>query len=290
MSHTRLCIVADVHCGPDSPTKKGGQAVDLLRHVIDFARVTQPDVLLDLGDRISDVDLSTDRRNLVEVAARLGSLRCHRIHLLGNHDVGHLSPADNAEILASPVHSRVVELDPCRIVVWQPDMTVRAGGFAARTASLPWLAAALTESDKPAVVVSHVPVSGQAMTGNYYFENNPGFATLPDHAEIRRVALASGRVALWLSGHVHWNSVTMVGGIPFVTIQSLTESFTTPPGPSGCFADLQIKDGMFELAVRGRDPFHLRLPFRASGQHPWLAPYAPPPRQAMLHREPAMAG
>jgi Icc protein len=281
MARARLCLVADIHCGPVSQTKRGDRAVELLRHVIDFARVTQPDVLVDLGDRITDADRQTDRRNLVEVAARLGSLRCHRVHLAGNHDVGHLSRDENEEILGSSMKSRVVDLDPCRIIVWQPHVRVANGSLPPAATTLDWLRAALAASDKPALVVSHVPVSGQSLIGNYYFENSSRIATYVDHADVRRVAEESGKVALWISGHVHWNSVTVVGGIPYVTVQSLTESFTTAPEPSGCYADLKIEDELFDLTVHGRDPFQISLPFRPSGQRRWLRPNVPQHRAAL---------
>ncbi|WP_191058574.1 metallophosphoesterase family protein [Geminicoccus harenae] len=270
MAHARLCIVSDIHCGPETPTKKGNRALELLRPFVDYARIMQPDVLLDLGDRITDVDTPTDRRNLVEVAARLGAVRCERIHLLGNHDVGRMSRTENAEILGVPMKSRVVPLDGCRIVVWQPHVRVEATGLPPAASTLDWLRTALAASDLPAIVVSHVPVSGQSLLGNYYFGRGSNIATYPDHAEVRRVAEESGKVALWLSGHVHWNSLTIVNGIPHVTIQSLTETFTTPPEPSGAYAELEIAGGMFELTVHGRDPFHLRLPFRPSGERRWL--------------------
>ena len=57
---------------------------------------------------------------------------------------------------------------------------------------------------------------------------------------------------------------------PHVMIQSLIGPLITLPEPGGSYLGLKIADPVFELTVRGRDPFHLRLPFRPSGERRWL--------------------
>ena len=47
---------------------------------------------------------------------------------------------------------------------------------------------------------------------------------------------------VWLAGHVHWNTVTLVDGIPHVTLQSLTETFTTHPEPAAAWGLLELGD------------------------------------------------
>ena len=110
------------------------------------------------------------------------------------------------------------------------------------------------------------------MTGNYYFENNADFATYPDHAEIRHTVERTGRAALWLSGHVHWNSATNVAGIQHVTVQSASESYTTMPDPACTYALLEIEDATARLEIFGRDTMTLEIPFAASGSRQWPKP------------------
>ena len=43
----------------------------------------------------------------------------------------------------------------------------------------------MNADDRPTLLVSHVPLSGHAQTGNYYFERNPGHATYAEIADIR---------------------------------------------------------------------------------------------------------
>lgn len=113
-------------------------------------------------------------------------------------------------------------------------------------------------ADRPLLVVSHVPLSGHSQIGNYYFQNNPGLSTYP-MAERARAALAQARVpVVCLAGHVHWNTVTTVDGIPHLTQQSLTESYTTEGAPAGAMGVIELGETV-AWEVVGDDPFHTRL-------------------------------
>ena len=58
---TRIAIVTDIHHGAPSHTKRGDTALDLLGQFADWANAQKPDLVLDLGDRISDIDTQTGR-------------------------------------------------------------------------------------------------------------------------------------------------------------------------------------------------------------------------------------
>lgn len=274
----KIAIITDIHHGPASHAKKPGwDALPVLERFIAWAEAEGADLVLDLGDHISDVDEETDAVLAREVAARFAAFPRQRVHILGNHDVAGLSVAQNEAIFGQPMSSRVVGFETCRLIAWQPDVRmIRPVGFApAGGAHLDWLVAALQEDERPAIIASHVPVSGHSQVGNYYFERNAQFATYPDHASIRLAVEATGRAAVWISGHVHWNTLTNVRGIQHVTIQSMSERFTTMPEPACAHAMLEIEDGSMSLSVHGNDPFHARLPFRRSGDRPWIAPMEP---------------
>lgn len=273
----KIAIISDIHHGPQSHTKAPGwDALGVMRDFIWHAGEQHADLLLDLGDRISDTARDMDRQVTAEVAEVFRSFHGPRYHLLGNHDVSNLSIEDSEEILGQSMQSRVIDLGELRLIIWQPGVTIGMGsGFPAAAGDLPWLVAALEADERPAVIATHVPLSGQAQTGNYYFEANPQYATYPDHAAVRAAVEATGRAAMWLSGHVHWNTVTNVRGIQHITVQSVSERFTTYPEAAATFAILEIKHGQAVLDVHGNDPFHVRLPFRKSGDRPWMTALGP---------------
>jgi len=270
----RFAIIADIHHGRDTVTKRGSAALDLLDRFVAQTNGGGFDAVIELGDRISDEDRDADWRLQRAVARRFARLTAPRHHVAGNHDCAMLSLCENAELLDAPLESRSVEIAGLRIVFWQPDVGLTpARGFHLAAGDLDQLEALLGQDDRPTLLVSHVPLSGHAQTGNYYFERNPSHATYAEIAAIRRVIAAAPCPIVALSGHVHWNTLTTVDGTPHLTLQSLTEAFTTGQ-PSGCTAVLEIDRDVLRWTVSGHDPFAAQLPWRAKKAR-WFEPLDP---------------
>lgn len=270
----RLAIVADIHHGENSFTKVGARALPLMAEFARFVADARPDAVIDLGDRISDRDHATDLLLEREVAEAFAPISAPRFHLCGNHDRDHLSAAENEAILGQPLGHRSVDLGDWRLVLWAADSRIhRPGGFVLTEADLLWLAATVDAADRPLAIMSHVPISGHAQTGNYYFERNPEFSTYPG-AERARAVLRQARVpVVCVSGHVHWNTLTTVDGIPHLTLQSLTESFTTFPEPAAAWGLLEL-DGAIAWTVHGNDPFSARIAATDTLRR-WMTPLQP---------------
>ncbi len=267
----RLAIVTDIHHGAPKLTKRGDRALDLLDRFLAFCADYGPDMILDLGDRINDQDRQTDRRLLADVASKFQGLNTPHAHLDGNHDSDFLLPEDNADAFGAGGHASR-DLNGYHLVFWNASTKIpRPDPFRATEADLDWLAADLSATDLPTIVFSHVPFSGASMVGNYWFQNNPEHATYPNAAEIRDIVTSSGRVILCVAGHVHWNSLHTIDGIPHITIQSLTESFTTGGAAAEAWATLEIGDGTIRWQTFGLDPFEAVLRQRGPGDR-WDQP------------------
>lgn len=262
----KLAIVTDIHHGADTGTKRGSAALPLLRRFLGFADGWGPDAVLDLGDRISDVDPATDRALMAEVAAEFAPLRQPRFHLLGNHDVAFLGADENAAALGTDIRHRSVVVNGWRLVFWQADTFIhRPQGFRLRASDLDWLRAELAASAEPVLLFSHVPLGGGAMTGNYYFQENPQYGGyLLDGPAIRQAIAASGKVKLCAAGHVHWNALHTVDGIPFLSIQSLTETCTTGD-PAAAWATLELDEDEVRWRSFGLDGLSATLALPADG-------------------------
>jgi Icc protein len=162
---TKIALIADIHHGPQSHTKVAGwDALRVVREFVDFANDVRADLLVDLGDRISDTTVAADVAAAGEVAAALAGFAGPRIHLLGNHDVEKLSAEDNATLLGQPMRNRVVDLGDLRVIAFQPDVRmVKPTGFAPVSAEdIAWLVETLSSDERPAVIVSHLPLSGHS--------------------------------------------------------------------------------------------------------------------------------
>jgi 3',5'-cyclic-AMP phosphodiesterase len=267
----RIAIISDIHFA--GATAGQFDVRPVVEEFVSWASRIDADLMLDLGDRIDDIDQATDLANTRVVAEIFRAFTGPRVHLLGNHDVVNLTADDHRTLFGRLPGHEAFDLDELRVLVWEPSVLLdRKRGFPPAGQDLDWLTHALQSDERPAVIVTHIPVSGAAMTGNYYFENNSDFATYPDHANVRRAVEQTGRAALWLSGHVHWNSATNVAGIRHLTVQSASETYTTLPYPACAYALLEIERSTARLEVFGRDALQIEMPFRPSGHCPWPQP------------------
>lgn len=286
----RLAIVADIHHGAPAKTKRGDAALPLMEAFARHVSESGADMVLDLGDRISDVDRDTDLRLEREVAEAFQTIAPPVHHINGNHDRRFLSVADNADILGQALDHEAIDVGDWQLLLWRADSKIyRQGpmpGFQLPEPDLLWLSQRIQAATKPTLVVSHVPVSGHAQNGNYYFENNPQFSTYPQ-VDQARAALAQARVpVVCLAGHVHWNTVTTVDGIAHLTQQSLTESFTTQGRPAGAMGLMDLGQTV-SWAVVGEDPFAATLTPRVPGWPTPLPAFAPSLRDRVEDERPA---
>lgn len=269
----KLAIVTDIHHGADKLTKRGSAGLGLLDEFLAFAGNWGADMMIDLGDRISDVDAPTDGDLMRDVAARFGAVNTPRAHLNGNHDVAYLGEDANFSTFREAPFGRSVELKGVRLLFWQANTHIPyPEPFSLRDADLAWLAAELPKSALPTIVFTHVPLGGGAMTGNYWFQNNPSFAAYPNGAQARAILEQNGHVILCVAGHVHWNSLHRANAVPHITVQSLTESFTTGGEPAGAWATIEINDRI-HWRTYGRDPIEVVAACRKPGEL-WEPPRA----------------
>ncbi|GLH75878.1 hypothetical protein SSBR45G_07860 [Bradyrhizobium sp. SSBR45G] len=274
MATTRIAVVGDIHHGQDTPTKRGSAALPLLSRFVAEVNAGTVDAVIELGDRISDESPDRDRVLQRQVAEQLARLAVPRHHVSGNHDVACLSLAENATVLDRPTGSRAVVIGRIRCVFWQPDVGLsRARGLHLAPGDLDGLARLLGDDDRPTLLISHVPLSGHAQTGNYYFERNPGHATYAEIASIRAAIAAAPCPVVALAGHVHWSTLTIVDGTPHLTLQSLTETFISGE-PAEAAAILEIDGDVLHWSVTGRELLSVTLPWARAKSH-WRAPLPP---------------
>lgn len=277
----KIAIVTDIHHGKDATAKKGASALRLMADFAAFVASAKPDLVLDLGDRISDEDPQTDILLEREVDAAFAPIRALApvYHLCGNHDRDFLSVAQNEEILGQPLSHQTLDLGGWRLVLWRADTLIRRpGGFHCADSDIAWLAETIAAADRPLLIASHVPCSGHSQIGNYYFQQNPGSATYPQGPRIREVLRTAKVPTLCLAGHVHWNTVTTVDGIPHLTQQSLTESFVmsheTGAGQAcGAFGQIELTADSIDWQVFGADAFRAIIPVAQMGRR-WYQPMA----------------
>jgi 3',5'-cyclic-AMP phosphodiesterase len=231
----RIAVITDIHLGPNTGNVFGDRALELLSGILPAIKAAQPDLLIELGDRLTDVDPTTDEANLRELALLLRSLDCPRLHLRGNHD---LLPLELQEdILDTRFCHQVIEQDGWQIIGLETANNTIAGALDHN--ALDFLERQLLHG-LPALVCSHQPLHGQALIGNRYFERDYADHACPRGAEAARGLFVQHPPRLCLSGHAHWHDRRQVDGIDYLTLQSLTESWATNGQPAQAWALLDL--------------------------------------------------
>lgn len=284
----RIAFVADIHHGKDVMTKKSSQGLRLLADFAAFVASGDADLVVDLGDRISDENHDRDLVLEREVAEGFRAIPRPVHHINGNHDRDFLSVAENEAIFGQKLGHAIVDLGEWQLVLWRADTHIhrRPEGSSFRLADgdLDWLAATLAAAQKPSVLATHVPLSGQSQRSNYYFHNNAAIATYPELDAIQGVLRTAPAPLVCVSGHVHWNSVVTVDGIPHITLQSLTESCTTGGEPAEAWGVLDLGE-IIRWTAHGRQHFAFETDAASTIQR-WPEPHGD---FAALRRK-AMAG
>lgn len=269
-SELRIALVSDIHYGPAVEAKAGERALPLLERVLGEVATSGADLLVELGDRVNNAGAAEDRRNMVAVAQAFSGLSLERHHLLGNHDVKLVDAGENAAIMAAPVGSRVLRRQGWNLILWSPPPVYHRDGCLLPRGDVAWLEETLGGLDGPAVLFSHVPLGGGGMAGNYYFEGgSERGAAWRDMEALRELVLESGYLKAALAGHIHANTLNVIDGVPFLTLQSLSELATTHPEPAGAWAVLRLSERELELDVKGLEPWRTTLPLRPDGRR-WL--------------------
>ncbi len=268
----RIAMVTDIHYGPDRHSKSGAEAIMRLANFVARANALGVDLAVDLGDRISNTDAVADRAYLEEIAPVFQTLRMARYHLVGNHDVMHLSVREQEELLGVAMTHQSVDVKGRHLVFWNASCVLHGEeGFRLEQEDLAWLEADLAATRLPSVVFCHMPVDAASLVGNRYFERRYAGGGQHGNAHLaREVIERSEKVIAVVAGHVHWNRVFVMDGIPHFALQSLSETFTTHPHPAAAWGLLTLTDTM-EFEVFGLDPVKYTLPVKSLSHH-WLPP------------------
>jgi 3',5'-cyclic-AMP phosphodiesterase len=277
-----IAIITDIHHGRDAEAKKGSHALRLLADFASFVEAEKPDLVLELGDRISDEDPQTDLRLEREVHEAFAPIRSVApvMHLCGNHDRDFLSVEDNEAVLGQQLRNTTIDLDGWRIMLFRADTRMRRPkGFDCPDHDIAWLTETIQAADRPVLLTSHVPLSGHGQDGNYYFQNTPDYSRYPQTERLGEALRSCRQPLLCVAGHVHWNTLTTVDGVTHLTLQSLTESYTMSAdrgqgAPCGAWGLLELGTEKMSWHVHGADALTLGLPVQqlARRWYPALPP------------------
>lgn len=259
----RIGLITDIHCGPDMDTRLGSRAISLLRRFEEeMARRFRPELIVDLGDRINDVDPRSDRERIVEVRKRLEAVGVPVLSLYGNHDLINVGPAEQRGLLGKQGDFESRDFQGFHLILLNSqDPTFEGVGGTLSEDQLQWLEADLAAGTGPVVVFCHHPLDEQDSRPHWYFKTHPDHALAVNRERARTLFARSGRVRAVFSGHMHWNHTEVIDGIPYITVHSLVDCSLTAGRAAGGFSELLLEEGArVEVTVRGGLPMAFAHP------------------------------
>jgi len=264
-----LGVVTDMHLGPaaafDGKLRKLSHRAEPLARAFAATMREQihPDLVVNLGDVIEDEAAASDARRYRRGVALLAEAACEVVHVAGNHDLIHQSPADLGAIWGyhSPgVMYRSLDRRGVHLVVLYSHER-KGRDVALGVEQLAWLERDLQGTTLPVVVLMHHAAADVQLAGNRWFEGRPHLCLAKDRQRLRAILHACGKVICVLNGHLHWNHLALVDAIPYVTVQSLVENVEedAPGRAAAAWAVVKVEGRGLDIVVVGEHPVRYQL-------------------------------
>lgn len=254
-----FAVITDLHFGPRTLFR------GKLRKMSDFAPAltrnfvqrmndhVHPDLVLTLGDVVEDASLKEDRARYQEALLILRDLDAPVRHVVGNHDT--INQTDDMIRETWGHEGELFYSFDFHGVHFSVLRTIERQHVDARIdpEQVEWLREDLARTALPAVVAMHHSAAEQDLRGNPWFEQAPEVALVRGREALREVIAASGKVVLVINGHLHWSQVTLHDGIPYVTVQSLTENLDddAPGRVASAWAVVHLTDDGLVVQTEG---------------------------------------
>lgn len=259
----RIGLITDIHSGPDMDTRLGTAAPSFLeKFAARMSKKFRPDLIVDLGDRINDVNVSEDIDRIQKVREKLESIGVPVFFLYGNHDLINIDKEKMRKLLGKKSDYEAIDYRGYHFILLDSqDPTFGGVGGTISEEQLSWLESDLKKCSNQVIIFSHHPLDEQTFASHWFFGTHPEFALAKNREHARTLFAQSKKVKAIFNGHMHWNNVETIDGIPYVTIESLVDGGLTDGHPCGCFTELVLeKDGDFSLNVRGDLPMSFSYP------------------------------
>ncbi len=257
-------VVTDVHIGPNASfdgklRKLSHHAESLLAQTV--ARLCSehdPDFIVNLGDLIEDVEPEVDRQRYARGVELLEEGGCPVVHVAGNHDRARIEDAQLRQMWGMPPSGhlyRSFDAAGVHLVVLATHET-KDVDVTIDEQQLEWLREDLAQTSLPSIVLMHHSAADQDVRANRWFCKAPHLCLVKQRKHLRAVLAESGRVSLVLNGHLHWNHLQVINGIPYLTLQSLVENLDedAPGRPAAAFAVVRAHGAHVHVEVGGVHP------------------------------------
>ena len=258
-----FALITDLHFGPEAGF--AGKLRKLTRSAPGLAKafvgrmndVVRPDFIVNLGDDIEDESHDADLARYRACVDLLRGANAELFNVAGNHDTAHLSASELLSVWRRPELSTLhysFDRQGVHFVVLhtveRKDVNVTVG-----EEQLAFLRDDLARTSAPSIVLMHHSAAEQDLRGNRWFEGSPHICLVEERQALRKILRESGRVQAVFNGHLHWNHLDVIDGIPFVTLQSLIENLDddAPGRPAAAHAVVVVERERIVVKIEGAE-------------------------------------
>lgn len=266
MKPIKIVFISDIHLSPGqdwsqciwkyTPNEEIPGLMDQFVSIIN--NELRPDLVIELGDRIIDVDRETDRANTLTIHKELDKrLECQIFHVDGNHDVVYAEKPELAQLLENPElpYLRLFKGYKCIFFDSLDPMIDGVGGTVSKR-QLEWLHKEMNCDDLPKIVFSHHPLNYHEIHRNFLIpEKTVPLMQVSNCDEVRKI-LEDGRNFIFHgSGHLHWWSFRVSPKGTYLVNPPLSAAHPAQTGAPGWFMEVDVwPDGKVDAKVHSIVP------------------------------------
>ncbi len=263
----RFALISDVHLGPPASyqgklRKMTHLSEELVKAFVRRMRdEVNPDVVINLGDVLEDESAENDRERYGHFVAMLREIGKPVLHVAGNHDTINLTPAELCAMWGNTSEATYSEDHGGVHFAVLRTIEHRRERIEMPADQIQWLERDLAATSLPSVVLMHHPASQMRLDGNRWFDGRPHLARVVERRALRTVIENSGKVLAVFNGHVHWNHLDIIAGIPYITLQSLIENLDddAPGRAAAAHAVCDLNDTRLVVTVYGAEQLRYQL-------------------------------
>lgn len=264
--YLKFVLVSDIHLIHDgdgeglsrkfTTNKKLPTTLELFSKIVNDE--IKPDFVVDLGDRIIDLNKEYDIEHTLQVFQAVdGSVNCPVFHVDGNHDIINLSKEELSELLHNPIlpYSTVYNRWKLIFIDSHDPMINKCGGQLSES-QLQWLSNEMNCDNLPKIVFSHHPLN------QHYVDRNlciPAkfypLMILQNKEEVKSILEHGKNFVAHASGHLHFWGLKSTENGTYIVNPPLSVLYPNNESTPGYFMEVNVwKDGRVDCLVHSVNP------------------------------------
>ncbi len=281
----RLAIISHILYDSGHEMTGGRDSLELLESAFWQIRAGEPDLLLDLGNRIACGNREIDRRRAEAVVESFEQSKLPRVHLLGAHDLANLPLTVHKHLLGTHLPQKSMRIRGLELIFWYPLGPSHVERPTVTARDINRLKRRLKHARYPAVLFTNLPIGDAAFPDTGMAEDTPlggcdnyhrARRAHPPEGELRPVqggaqdaarqarALASDCPALVLvvSAGATDTSVTFAGDLGLLATPAFRHSSHSESADVTAVWTTVDVDSALSITVHGENPLQFEIPMR----------------------------